>query len=222
MEHNYAIQNHTAERYLLEELPQDEREAYEEHFFSCRLCAEEVQAASEFIDGARELIQNQVKEELYGHAKQHSVWGSWLNWRSIMQPIPAMACVLLVFVTGFSAYQNRVTISLLSTPQVITQQPPIHHSKGDAIARLTVRRDNGFLMYVDIPPANSSSYDVSVVSQSNKTKLSLKDIGAQQASDTVQIFVPAGTLDSGRYFLVITGTDKGEVDRIPFDITFQD
>lgn len=223
MEHNYAIQNHTAERYLLEELPQDEREAYEEHFFNCRLCAEEVQAASEFIDGARELIQNQVKEELYGHAKQHSIWGSWLNWRSIMQPLPAMACMLLVFVSGFSAYQNRVTIPLLSTPQVLVQQPPIRHAKGDAVSTLMVQRGKGFLINVDIPPANYAAYDASVVTQSNKTKLLLKDISAQQARDSVQIFVPAGKLDPGRYFLVITGTEnKGEVDRIPFDITFQD
>src|SRR5215467_11907716 len=111
MDHEYAIENHTAERYLLEELPEDEREAYEEHFFSCTACAEEVKSASEFIESARQVVQDELKAEIYGKAVHHTgIWGSWLNWRSIMHPLPAMACTLLVFVSGFSAYQNGVTI----------------------------------------------------------------------------------------------------------------
>jgi anti-sigma factor RsiW len=44
MEHDEAEKSQAVERYLLGELPVTEREAFEEHYFSCPECAEEVRA----------------------------------------------------------------------------------------------------------------------------------------------------------------------------------
>ena len=43
----------TAERYLLGDLGEEERAAYEAHFFSCPECAEEVVEASAFLEMTR-------------------------------------------------------------------------------------------------------------------------------------------------------------------------
>src|SRR5215469_13152142 len=99
MDHKYAIENHAAERYLLHELDDEQRDAYEEHFFSCSACAEEVKTASEFLESARHVVQDEVKAQLYGHAARRSIWGSWLNFRSMLHPMPAMACALLVVIS---------------------------------------------------------------------------------------------------------------------------
>ena len=80
----------------MRELTEPDREAYEEHFFSCTACAEEIKSASEFMESARRVIQDEMKSEVYSHAARHSIWGSWLNWRSLLQPFPAMACLLLL------------------------------------------------------------------------------------------------------------------------------
>src|SRR5215471_316789 len=114
MEHNEAIENHTAERYLLHELTEQERDAYEAHFFSCSACAEEIKAASEFMENARQVVQDELKAHIYSHAARRSIWGSWLNFRSMLHPIPAAACVLLVAVSAFAGYQNGVLIPRLS------------------------------------------------------------------------------------------------------------
>ena len=53
MEHTQAIQLKAAERYVLGELPRDLREQYEEHFFSCVECAEELNLAAAFIENSR-------------------------------------------------------------------------------------------------------------------------------------------------------------------------
>src|SRR5215467_6189789 len=104
MDHNYVIENHTAERYLLHELPEDVRDAYEDHFFNCFVCAEEIKSASDFMETARHVVQAQLVGQSYELPAHHSwVWGSWLNWRSMLQPIPAMACILFVAVSVFSA-----------------------------------------------------------------------------------------------------------------------
>src|SRR5580704_13315655 len=53
MEHTQAIQLKAAERYVLGELPRDLREQYEEHFFSCVECAEELNLAAAFVENSR-------------------------------------------------------------------------------------------------------------------------------------------------------------------------
>src|SRR5579864_4978631 len=123
MEHNYAIENHAAERYLLHELNEEERDAYEEHFFNCSACAEEVKTAAEFLESAKQVVQEELRTHIYGHVPRPSIWGSWLNWRSMLHPMPAMACMLLVLASGVSVFQSRVTIPELrqmASAQLIT------------------------------------------------------------------------------------------------------
>lgn len=45
MSHDQAVATMAAERYLLDELPEAERDAFEEHYFTCPECAEDVRAA---------------------------------------------------------------------------------------------------------------------------------------------------------------------------------
>jgi hypothetical protein len=52
MDHLQAVNTLAIERYLLEEMPQEERESFEEHFFSCAECAEDARAAATMRDGA--------------------------------------------------------------------------------------------------------------------------------------------------------------------------
>ncbi len=53
MEHLEAVNTLAIERYLLEEMPQEERDAFEEHFFSCAECADDVREAAAMREGVR-------------------------------------------------------------------------------------------------------------------------------------------------------------------------
>ena len=48
-----------AEKYVLGELAEELREAYEEHYFDCQECATEVIATAAFVDGARDKEERQ-------------------------------------------------------------------------------------------------------------------------------------------------------------------
>jgi hypothetical protein len=52
--HEQAGQTLAAERYLLDEMSNEQREAFEEHFFSCDECAGDLRAAAAMIQGAKE------------------------------------------------------------------------------------------------------------------------------------------------------------------------
>src|SRR4029077_10615261 len=52
MDHREAVETLALERYLLGELPDQERDAFEEHFFSCAECAEDARAGAAMRDAA--------------------------------------------------------------------------------------------------------------------------------------------------------------------------
>ena len=56
MEHERAIQNLAVESYLLGEMSPAERESFEEHYFECAICAEDLRAAAQFMEDAKDLL----------------------------------------------------------------------------------------------------------------------------------------------------------------------
>lgn len=57
MDHLDAVRLRAAERYVLKQLTAAEAEAFEEHFFSCPECAEEVRWIAMFEDNARKAVK---------------------------------------------------------------------------------------------------------------------------------------------------------------------
>lgn len=62
MDHLEAIQSKAAERYALHQLSAVESEAFEEHFFSCTECAEEVRWVTMFESNAKKVVGQKVRE----------------------------------------------------------------------------------------------------------------------------------------------------------------
>src|SRR5262245_3118106 len=95
MDHQQAIKMHAAERYLLEELSEEERESFEDHYFSCTECADEVKAAFMFADNAKAVMAQWPARRA---ERQRVNFWEWL--RPVL--IPAMAVLLL----GVVVYQS--------------------------------------------------------------------------------------------------------------------
>lgn len=229
MNHNYAIENHVAEGYLLDDLDEAERDAYEDHYFGCITCAEEVEMVSEFMDTAKQVILEELKPQPVAISAPSAA--SWFRriTAPIMQPLPAAAFLFLAIMSSVATYQYRVTIPRLqaaASPQILSSgMSPLKHAHGPVTA-VEFHKGKSFSIPFDIPEAGFSSYQVSILATpSNAVKVVLRDISAKDAKKTLEIFIPADTLDAGRYWLLIegiNGTAKGEVDRIPFDLELQD
>src|ERR1700740_3066472 len=112
MEHIQAIQLKAAERYVLGELPSDLREQYEEHFFSCVECAEELSLAAAFIENSRaamgsEPVMPPVRLPVTG--AQRAAATDWFG--ALLRPsfaVPVFAALLLLV-----AYQTFLVIPRL-------------------------------------------------------------------------------------------------------------
>ncbi|MBZ5624228.1 MAG: zf-HC2 domain-containing protein [Acidobacteriia bacterium] len=92
MDHNLATKTQAVERYLLGEMPPEEREDFEEHYFDCADCAKDVRAAARFRANAREVLRWPAAE-----ADNRSPWFSW----SFPRLVPIAATVILLVVVGY-------------------------------------------------------------------------------------------------------------------------
>ena len=227
MDHAQATRLKATEKYFLGEFSPEQREAYEDHYFSCTECAADVKSTAALMDNVREFFRNQPAVRP-APSRQHTPGAGWFVW---MRPAYAMAAAaVLVLVIG---YQNFVTIPQLKQGTTDSVQPLTSYSLVTAGSRggndlvFNVRPKAPFGLYVDIP-ANSkfSSYLAEVETENGQSRFSVR-IPAEQAKETVQLLIPASILSSGRYNLVIRGSSTTnqngateEIARYPFSLQY--
>jgi len=227
MDHDLAIKNNAAERYLLGELTEVEIEEYEEHFFSCTACAQEVKLGSEFIDHAREVFKTDFRAELKPVAKMSTAWGRF--WNSMRQPAPAFVFAALFLAVGFNVYQNAL-VQDLRKPEVFTSPAlMLRASRGASEEQVRVGPRQPFRVAFDIPKGDFSSYIAEIWSESGVKRSSIPVLG-NQTKNTIQVKFRGGSLPPGNYVVVIQGVTSGseesaakhEVARYPFSLNIQD
>ena len=116
MNHEQAIQEMATERYLLEELTPELRDAFEEHMFECQECALDVRAGNVFMSEAKAQLPHMAEESAAQAATRESVrimparakkpWWSFLT-------TPAFAAPVFAALLGVIAFQNLSTIPSL-------------------------------------------------------------------------------------------------------------
>ncbi|HYL65177.1 MAG TPA: hypothetical protein VE077_21390 [Candidatus Methylomirabilis sp.] len=212
MNHDEALRLQAAEKYLLNEFTPPQRDEYEEHYFDCHECAEDLKATAVFLESARQLFREGVLSPQV--APQHSAFPAPVPasrgifaWLRPAFAIPAFAALLI-----FIGYQNGVTIPRLKNTQSAALAPeiqkyvslPAFESRGEGAPSLTVKVNphQGFVLEGDMPGNSDSGYVCQIQDQSGRVLYALP-VSPQQAKDTVQIRIPGGVLAPGSYKLVI-------------------
>jgi hypothetical protein len=239
MEHLQAIQLKAAERYVLGELPSDLREQYEEHFFGCAACAEELSLAAAFVENSRaamgsEPVMPPVRLPVTG-AQRPSASG-WFG--AFLRPslaVPVFAALLLLV-----AYQTFLVIPRLkdagpqsagalatAAPQALASFSLLTAaSRGGEPLTANVAPGQPFSLYFDIPPdGHYRSYICEIVNSGGAAEYSL-NISAEQAKNAVQLLIPSSSLGPGKHAVVVRGLgtqgnaagSATEVARYPFTL----
>jgi hypothetical protein len=228
MDHLEAIRSGAAERYLLGELAPDLREQYEEHFFGCLECAQEVRAGAMFVDGARGIL---ISEKGYAPARTTPKESSRSWWAPLLRPAvwaPAMALLLL-----FAAYQNIVVIPGISralsesnTPQTIQSfSLASANSRAGGAFSIKVPQNKPFTLFVDIPTEEQFTFYTCDLETESGTLIVSSKVSSDQAKESVQMLIPSAHLAAGKYVMVVRGhrstaETSSEVTRYPFTLDF--
>jgi hypothetical protein len=209
MNHNEATRLMAVEKYLLNEMPPELRDEFEEHFFDCPECMAELRATEAFLTAAKdEMKELRVAKPASAPSKKSRFE---FLWRPAFA-LPAFALLLLVI-----TYQNLVVYPHLSSEMAQLRTPQIlpslslagGNSRGGETPSIAVRSSQPFALSFDIPTQDRfSNYTCLLYSPSGSIAFQIQ-VSAQQAKDTISISIPAGQRESGTYTLNVRGNVGG-------------
>ncbi len=223
MDHTEAANQSAVEKYLLGELGPEERDAFEEHYFTCEECATDLRVTASFITHAKKELSRTFITSVPQMSRRT------FSLAAILRPafvVPVMA-VLLVEI----GFQHFVTLPRLKHEAAVSSQPQIlpsinlvdGGSRGAEIRTIATRSGRPFLLFVDVPTeARFNSYQCLLYAPSGKMIWQLP-ITAVQAANTVSIQVPAESAEAGVNTLVIQGvpSDGPPVDVVKYRFLLQ-
>src|SRR5271170_873729 len=101
MDHKTAERTMAVEKYLLDEFSPEERDAFEEHFFSCDECAQEIRAGAALMKHGKQIFAHE---------------------QSVERPLAVPA---LAFMLGIVVFQNLVQVPALQRTLIALNAPAV-------------------------------------------------------------------------------------------------
>jgi len=217
MNHSEALEQLAVERYLLDELTPDAREAFEEHVFDCQECALDLRAGTLFVDEVKSQLPGIPERSVVAGRAPKVKAGSWLSWMRPSFVVPAFAALL-----GVVVFQNVVTFPALrqaaNQPRLapLTELRPA--TRGTEHQKLSVDREHGAALSVDLPvdqaTSAATSYSIELRDGQGSTVWGTKTSAEGregQDDQKLSLFIPGKGLKSGTYTLAVSGVGpKGE------------
>lgn len=203
MNHEEAIRNQAAASYLLGDLPEAERDAFEEHYFDCRECGDTVRAGATMLVAGREVVEND---------------SSFRRFRPLKSALTGAAAAAAIVV---ATYQTAVIPRLqsLATPPVMEVLRPtkvwtsVMRSEKKSEQTIHFKGDETLVLYREIPdePRHFSRYQIELRTTAGKV-LIREDVSEEDTQNLLSLggLIPISVqaLPVGRYELEILGVQE--------------
>lgn len=210
------------ERYLLGEMADPERDEFEEHYFSCVECAEEMTLAVKFIENARRpLLRLDAERPLAGEKKSvepaaappASVW--WERW-TLWMPKPALAgaCLCLALALVWKTVPGEV-------PPEVTGSYFVTATRAGGGAPRKIQLLPGQQRVALLFNQTDTSIGQFDFVLENAEKRAVQQFRGDAPRDTndIQVMIPVAGLPNGTYALrVKNAASHSEVAELPFEL----
>jgi hypothetical protein len=215
MEHAEAIDTGAAERYALGRMSEAERDRYEEHFFDCHDCAEEVRSASLFLENAEAVVRESEVAKRSAEDRVVVLPRASRGWKALFWPMPLGAAAALVLLLGVPL----VYLGLVKVPRLERARPeaealqaaPWHflsvsRSEPQAVRVAPGQRMIGFTLTKSGTRAHPF-YSCEVRDASGRVVES-NVIPAPPQGGELSIVVPTGKLQPGAHVIAVAGLES--------------
>ncbi len=228
MNHEQAIQDMATERYLLDELTPELRDAFEEHMFECQECALDVRAGNVFMVEAKAQLPAIAAQAAPQEPVRTAPARPKKPWWSILT-MPAFAAPVFAALLGVIAFQNLSTIPSLRSeatePRIIAPSSLHADTRGAEPTVVQADRKQGASVLIDLPQQPGySSYGIDLYDPQGK-RIWTQTVTSPQAG-TLSLSIPGKGLEQGAYTLNLAGISpqgaRTELGRRVLDVHFSD
>ena len=212
MEHDEAIRSGAAERYVARELSPAERDAFEDHFFDCKECAEDVRFELTFAANAREVwretLPKSVLTPVVPEPRRVDKFRAWWRLR------PALA---LSFATNFALAAGLAVVVLTRTrdtdkprfTQIYFAPGPAH---GADEVHMLAPGENFYAVRFLTPGQKSARYSYRILASNDHQEASGSIAAPAGQEESLYLQIPVKDLHPGTYTLEIhAGDEAGEM-----------
>lgn len=213
MDHREAVASRAVDRYLLDEMSEEEQQAFEQHYFECAECAAEVEAGTMLAANVAAVFAEEGRRD--AAPRRVGLWGNW-KWVAVAF---AGLVLLIVAVEGLVRIQaHRTNLAAISAPQAY----PVFFLHAVARGGDQVVEASGSARFIglsfDVPPGpDVPAYDCRLLDASGQRRWSVKAPPPRAPGEPIHLLLPAAASPPGDYTLVLSGGGK-EIHRYQFTL----
>jgi hypothetical protein len=211
LNHLKATKRKVADRYVLGELTQAQREEFEEHYFECVDCAEDVRAFMALTLNSRSVLAD-VPDHVEAAAGRRSL--DWLqalrSWRppAVYVMAPALAMLALTITTTYQSIILRSQLVAQAVPQFA-----LHPDARGEESEISVQKQGNFVVLAADLPGTPREVKWQIRGVESHTPLMGGSAAGPPPGSSLSVLVPASGLGTGQYVLAVrsieTSPEKG-------------
>jgi hypothetical protein len=195
MNHSEAIESLAVAGYLLDDLSEAQRDAFELHYIDCPICAEAVWTGTKMFAASREALKSDKPKILPFRPM------NWINARAV-----AATLAVVVGIQGYIIWKNDRPAPSIEVPARGPYFAGATRAEGENVKVVRFQGDQPVQFYVDIPPEQPfPRYRLEV---RGSGKVLSGDVTEEQARSGDSIPLSVRPLPAGRYVLAIVGVRK--------------
>src|SRR5215469_9570145 len=221
MEHKEAIRIQAVDRYLLGELTAVEREEFEEHFFSCGECSEDLHIGAILVDNSRAVLREEFPDPVPASPDVPPRPG----WRFWWTQVPAAAVIALLGVVGYQnlsvipEYRRQLAEDVgAAVPAYRAVRPAVR----GAVPVVAVPRGARFFeIGAEEVDAAADGYSCEIQDDRGNTVFKFH-APSIVAGEKLNVLLDARRMAPAQYVLVVRkSSDNAEIGRYPFSFEFK-
>ena len=219
MDHTEAVASQAVEKYVLREMTEEEALEFEQHFFTCKECADDVTAESVFADTARTVFAD--SKPITSEAERRSSFADQIRaFFSVFTRPAALACASVVLAM-ITAYQGLVLIPSLrdgrsqsGAPQQLFAYHLKESVRGSQSITVPSGASNVTLSFEPRWEERPAKYSC-VLETENGTRIAALDVSPPAPGEPFILLFPASSLPSGSVVLQIYGQPSSQPNQTP-------
>jgi hypothetical protein len=209
MDHQHAIEAQLAERYAFGDLPEPERDNFEEHLADCSRCLQDVRTAQSFAANAHAVFREEARAGVSAVPEQRARFAWWPVRRAL-----AFSGGLNLALAGAALYAFLALVPLLQSRIRTLEAPSVADSfvvqgmTRGAGTIYTVRSDSSANFRFDLP-RHFDRYSC-VIDRAATHFLKTYNLRVPDNTETLNLTVPVAGLAPGDYQVRLNGLQGNE------------